>query len=119
MKPWLDAKLDFGVPVKDLVAYGFPLVGGRVDYIGGRTVAALVYRNQKHVVTLFIWPSTGGARPLEASVRRGDNLAEWSDGAMTYWAISDLAGGEFTEFCKRFQTAELAPETPAPPIKQQ
>jgi len=118
VKPWLDAKLDFGVPVKDLVAYGFPLVGGRVDYIGGRTVAALVYRYQKHVVTLFIWPASDGARPLKASVRRGDNLAEWSDGTMTYWAISDLAAGEFMEFCKRFQAAEPSPETAAP-IKQQ
>jgi anti-sigma factor RsiW len=119
VKPWLDARLDFAVPVKDLTAYGFALAGGRVDYIGGRTVAALVYHYQKHVITLFIWPSDGHARPIRTSVRRGENLADWSDGSMTFWAISDVASGAFLEFCERFQTAEPVPETGAPATQQQ
>jgi anti-sigma factor RsiW len=111
VKPWLDARLDFAPPVKDLLADGFPLVGGRVDYVGGRAVAALVYQYRKHVITLFIWPSNGQAKPVSSSVRRGDLMAEWSDGAMTYWAISDVAALEFTEFCTRFQDVEAAPES--------
>ena len=118
VKPWLDARLDFGVPVKDLTAYGFALVGGRIDYIGGRTVAALVYHYQKHVITLFIWPSDGRVRPIRTSVRRGENIAEWSDGSMTYWAISDVASGVFLEFSERFQAAEPVPETGAPATKK-
>jgi anti-sigma factor RsiW len=114
VKPWLDAKLDFAPPVKDLSGDGFPLMGGRVDYIGGRAVAALVYHYRKHVITLFIWPSNGEVKPIETSVHRGDNLAQWSDGAMTYWAISDVAAPEFMEFCKRFQAADAMPEGPPP-----
>ncbi|HYB09507.1 MAG TPA: anti-sigma factor [Alphaproteobacteria bacterium] len=117
VKPWLDARLDFGVPVKDLTAYGFALVGGRVDYIGGRTVAALIYHYQKHVLTLFIWPSEGSARPIRTSVHRGENIAEWSDGSMTYWAISDVASGAFREFCDRFQATEPSPEPGAAATK--
>jgi anti-sigma factor RsiW len=113
VKPWLDAKLDFAPPVRDLSTDGFSLAGGRVDYIGGRAVAALVYRYRKHVITLFIWPDNGDTRPVAASVRRGDRLAQWSDGEMTYWAISDIAAPEFTEFCKRFEAAEMLPEGPA------
>ena len=111
VKPWLDARLDFAPPVKDLSTDGFRLVGGRVDYIGSRAVAALVYQYRKHVITLFIWPSNGQAKAVSASVRRGNLMAEWSDGAMTYWAISDVAAPEFTEFCTRFQDVEAAPES--------
>jgi anti-sigma factor RsiW len=114
VKPWLDAKLDFAPPVKDLSSDGFPLVGGRIDYINGRMVAALVYRHNKHVITLFIWPGDGSTRPIATSARRGDNLADWSDGAMTYWAISDVAAAELMRFCRRFQVQEPAPERPAP-----
>lgn len=112
VKPWLDAKLDFATPVKDLASDSFPLVGGRVDYIGGHTVAALVYQSRKHVITLFIWPSEGQTRPPAASVHRGDNLVRWSDGTMTYWAISDVAAPDLVEFVKRFQAAEPMPATP-------
>jgi anti-sigma factor RsiW len=113
VKPWLDAKLDFAPPVKDLSSDGFSLVGGRVDYIGGRAVAALVYHYRKHVITLFIWPDNGDTKPVAATVRRGDRLAQWSDGAMTYWAISDIGAPEFTEFCTRLEAAEAVPEGPA------
>jgi anti-sigma factor RsiW len=113
VKPWLDAKLDFAAPVKDMSSAGFPLMGGRVDYIGEHTVAALVYQSRKHVITLFIWPSDGPAKPMTMSVRRGDNLAQWSDGAMTYWTISDVAAPELMDFTKRFQAAEPMPAAPA------
>ena len=113
VKPWLDAKLDFAAPVKDLASEGYPLVGGRVDYIDGHTVAALVYHSRKHVITLFIWPSDGQVKPLATSARRGDSLAQWSDGTMTYWAISDVAAPDLVDFAKRFQAAEPMPATPS------
>ena len=113
VKPWLDAKLDFAAPVKDLSNDGFPLVGGRVDYIGGHTVAALVYQSRKHVITLFTWPTQGQAKPIATSMRRGEILAQWLDGTMTYWAISDVAAPELMEFCRRFQAAEPMPGAPA------
>jgi anti-sigma factor RsiW len=115
VKPWLDAKLDFAAPVKDLAKDGFPLVGGRVDYIDGHTVAALVYQSGKHVITLFAWPNPtpGPAKPIAASMHRGDSLAQWSDGTMTYWAVSDVAAPELMAFCARFQVTEPMPDAPA------
>jgi len=111
VKPWLDARLDFAVTVKDLSSDGLPLTGGRVDYIDGHSVAALVYRSGQHAITLFMWPGGGQISPVATGARRGDSLAWWSDGAMTYWAISDLEAQEVTDFAKRFQAA--APMTSA------
>jgi anti-sigma factor RsiW len=105
VKPWLDAKLDFAAPVKDLARDGFPLLGGRVDYIDGHTVAALIYQSRKHIITLFVWPSGGPAKAIVTSMRRGDNIVQWSDGTMTYWAISDVAAPELAEFGERFKAA--------------
>ncbi|HLI12244.1 MAG TPA: anti-sigma factor [Alphaproteobacteria bacterium] len=109
VKPWFDTKIDFSPPVKDLTTEGFPLIGGRLDYIGGRNVAALVYHHRKHVITLFIWPTTARTDGVATSVRQGDNLVHWSDGAMTYWAVSDLNLNELLEFCKLVRAAPTTP----------
>jgi anti-sigma factor RsiW len=99
VKPWFNGKLDFSPTVEDLAAHGFPLVGGRLDYIGSRPVAALVYRRGKHLINVFIWPSGSGSNPAErAESRQGYHLLHWARAGMTYWVASDLNRAELEQF---------------------
>jgi anti-sigma factor RsiW len=104
VKPWFEGKLDFSPPVKDLVAEGFPLVGGRLDYLHDRAVAALVYQRRKHSINLFIWPSSPGdqAAPKTAT-RQGFHILQWTGSGMTFWAVSDLNEDELQEFVRLIQ----------------
>jgi anti-sigma factor RsiW len=97
VKPWFAGRLDFSPDVRDLAAQGFPLAGGRVEYLTGRRVAALVYHRRLHVINLFIWPGATSAVESHAA-RDGFNLLRWSDGVMTYWAVSDVAATELQTF---------------------
>jgi anti-sigma factor RsiW len=98
VKPWFDGKLDFAPPVKDLRDSGFPLLGGRLDYLDDRPVAALVYARQKHFINLFIWPSAAAPETPKAAVRNGYHLVHWVGQGMTFWAVSDLNEKELTDF---------------------
>lgn len=103
VKPWFDGKLDFAPPVKDFASKNFPLLGGRLDYLGGRAVAALVYRRDKHLIDLYIWPDHGSVSSLTGA-RNGYNVVHWGDGGMNFWAASDLEASQLREFVRLWQT---------------
>jgi anti-sigma factor RsiW len=104
VKPWFDGKIDFAPEVRDLSANGFPLVGGRLDYLDGKTVAALVYQRNKHPINLFITPApTSQSTSPTATDRRGYNVVAWTNNGMKYWAVSDLNHAELREFADLFE----------------
>ncbi len=98
VKPWFSDKLDFSPWVKDLSGEGFQLLGGRLDYVQHRPVAAIVYRHRKHVINLFIWPSqsTLSTRP-RITARQGYHLIHWRDAGLVYWVVSDLNRAELQD----------------------
>jgi anti-sigma factor RsiW len=104
VKPWFNGQLDFSPPVKDLASEGFPLVGGRLDYIDNRTTAALVYKRHQHVINLFVWPANAGTEePIRILTRQGYHAIHWTQGGFAYWAISDLNEQELQEFARLIQ----------------
>jgi anti-sigma factor RsiW len=98
VKPWFDGRLDTAPPVKDFTAEGFPLIGGRLDYIDHRPVAAMVYRHGKHPINLFVWadPSHTFGEP-EAASRQGYNIRHWTEGDLTFWLVSDVEADALAE----------------------
>ena len=103
VKPWFNGRIDFAPPVIELSDRGFPLAGGRLDYIEGRVVAALVYRRRQHVINLFVWPLRGSERSDTSSVARdGYSLTAWTGGGLQFWAVSDLGPADLQEFRQAF-----------------
>jgi anti-sigma factor RsiW len=101
VKPWFQGRTDFSPPVNDLKEQGFALAGGRLDFVDGRTAAALVYRRRQHVINLFVWPAAAGSESgVKMSSRRGYNLAHWTESSLNFWAVSDLNGEELAEFAR-------------------
>jgi anti-sigma factor RsiW len=101
VKPWFNGKLDFSPPVTDFAKEGFPLVGGRLDYIEGRPVAALVYQHGKHVINVFMWPSAGDATSAERiETEHGYNVEQMMVAGMNCWVVSDLNQQELDKFAE-------------------
>jgi anti-sigma factor RsiW len=99
VKPWFNGKLDFSPPVTDFAKDGFPLVGGRLDYIEGRPVAALVYQHGKHVINVFMWPTAGTATSAERiETEHGYNVDQLMVAGMNCWVVSDLNQQELDKF---------------------
>jgi anti-sigma factor RsiW len=96
VKPWFNGRIDFSPPVIDLAGQGFPLIGGRVDYVGHRSVAALVYGRRKHIIDLYIWPSQGNMNGDKSL--NGYNVLRWSKAGMFFVAVSDLNNIELQQF---------------------
>jgi anti-sigma factor RsiW len=94
VKPWFTGKLDFSPPVVDLAASGFPLIGGRLDYLEHQSVAALSYGHGKHTINVFIMPETKQNRPLAVQTIRGFNVVSWSSDHMLFYIVSDANAGE-------------------------
>jgi anti-sigma factor RsiW len=99
VKPWFNGKVDFSPPVSDLAKDGFPLVGGRLDYLNSRPVAALVYQRDKHVINVFVWPSDKSA-PSGAPIntQQGYHVIRWASAGVNFWVVSDLEASQLTKF---------------------
>jgi anti-sigma factor RsiW len=103
VKPWFNGKLDFSPPVKTLP--GFPLIGGRLEYLEGRPAAALIYGRNKHIINLFIWPVPKPA-PQKTTTHNGYHLETWSSDGMTFWAVSDLNEPELQDFITLYRQTQ-------------
>jgi anti-sigma factor RsiW len=106
VKPWFNGRVDVAPPVVDLTAEGFTLLGGRLDYIDGEPVAAIVYQRRKHLINLFVAQRLGAQHGSALSEAiQGYNVRHWSQGGLDFWAVSDLAGDELDEFVQKIEAA--------------
>ncbi len=103
VKPWFDGKLDFAPPVQDFAGQGFPLVGGRLDVLGGRNVAALVYGRRKHLINVFVWPTKEADTPIHPpGSRQGFQWVHWRRQGMEFCAVSDVSDSDLRELAQLF-----------------
>lgn len=108
VKPWFLGKLDFAPPVSDLASEGYPLVGGRLEYLSGRPAAALVYQRRDHTINVFIRPAGVTAGTAASRSIRGFHVREWTRDGMSFWAVSDVNDAELTAFVLALQRAGSA-----------
>jgi anti-sigma factor (TIGR02949 family) len=106
VKPWFNGRLDISPPVVDLAAAGFPLVGGRLDYLEKHPVAALVYRHQQHLINVMVWPTAAGKRePVGGFTQQGYNVIHFEKADLSYWVVSDLNPSELRDFVAKLTQA--------------
>ncbi|HEV2751606.1 MAG TPA: anti-sigma factor [Gemmatimonadales bacterium] len=111
VKPWFNGKLDFSPPVFDFAGRGFPLLGGRLDYVDGQQVAALVYGRRQHVINVFLWPAGRGRAAGSGArefTRQGYHVLHWTTPEYTYWVASDLGLPELRDFLVLVQRGDAA-----------
>ena len=117
VKPWLDQRLDFAPPVENLQAQGFPLLGGRLDYVEGRRAAVLVFGRRKHTIDVFIRPSGDAPAPPAQADRRGFHLIGWRHGGFDWWAVSDIDPAELKALEELLQNPPPTPSSSQSPIQ--
>lgn len=108
VKPWFDGRLDLSPPVPALDSAGFVLVGGRLDYLSGRPVAAVVYGRRLHRINVYSWPNPGRDTPDAVVESHGYHLVHWRTNDVAFWAVSDLNLAELSQFVTLFQRLGLA-----------
>jgi len=105
VKPWFLGRVDFSPPVTDLASIGFPLVGGRLEYVGNRAAVALVYQRQRHAINVFIVPDDSPqTERADLNSIRGFHVVHWIRGGMSFWAVSDLNEAELADFARALQS---------------
>jgi anti-sigma factor RsiW len=110
VKPWFRGQLDFSPPVTDFAAADYPLVGGRLDYLQGHAVAALVYMHRKHVINAFVWPVDGAPERIAPAVtERGFHVIRGTRAGMAYWVVSDLNAEELATFARMLVAQSATP----------
>lgn len=113
VKPWFNGRLDYSPPVYDFAGRGYPLLGGRLDYVGGRRVAVLVYGRRQHLINVFLWPSARGpSTGPSTGTRQGYHLLHSTTGDYTYWVVSDLGLPELEQFAGLLRQADSATSAP-------
>jgi anti-sigma factor RsiW len=106
VKPWFNGKLDFSPAVADPAREGFPLIGGRLDYLNNRAVAALIYRHDKHIINVFVWPASDGRQLVQTTKsQQGYNVIRWTSSAMNFWVVSDLEPKQLAKFSELLKSS--------------
>ena len=106
VKPWFNGKLDVSPPVIDLTAQGFTLIGGRLDYVVGKPIGAVVYKRRAHIINLFVAQTSNTEhRSATTDTIQGYNIRHWRDRGLNYWAVSDIGADELAEFGEKFEAA--------------
>ncbi|HEY4245698.1 MAG TPA: anti-sigma factor [Lacunisphaera sp.] len=106
VKPWFAGKIDFSPPVVDLASSGFPLIGGRLEQLGDRTTAALVFHRRQHPINLFIWPANGSSVTSHKTERNGYHTESWSQNGFNFLAVSEIPAAELIQFADDFRNAQ-------------
>jgi anti-sigma factor RsiW len=114
VKPWFNGRLDYSPPVHDFAAQGYPLLGGRLDYVDGRVVAALAYGRRQHLVNVFLWPATRAPSGAPTRDRQGYHLLHWTTTDYAYWVVSDLGLAELHDFAHMVQQADSTAAVTSP-----
>ena len=103
VKPWFNGRVNLSPKVPALDSAGFPLVGGRLDYLDGRVVAAVVYARRQHIINVDSWPEQGPNEEPSTTSAQGYHLIHWRSDNVEYWVVSDLESGELAQFVSRYR----------------